>query len=135
MRPLKLFRMIALLTIVAAVPVLGAIAAYAQDLQVVTRATASHGLLTDPNLNGPAPMAGQNVVTIDGDRIGAVTAVEASPGGHVKAMLFRTGGFWGFGARTVKVPAGRFAVTGQDVYINFNTREIERLPGTSADQG
>lgn len=131
MRPLKLFRMIAVLTIVAAVPVLGAIAAYAQGLPAATHRAASHGLLNDPNLNGPAPMAGQNVVTIDGNRIGAVSAIESSPGGHVKAMLFRTGGFWGFGARTVKVPAGRFAVTGQDVYINFTARDVERLPETA----
>jgi hypothetical protein len=129
MRPLKLFRLIVFVTIAAALPVLGAIAAYAQSPQ------ATHRLLDDPNLNGPAPMAGQNVVTTDGQRIGAVTAVEASPGGHVKAMFFATGGFWGFGRRTVAVPAGRFAVTGQDVYINFSARDVERLPDMAAGQG
>lgn len=132
MRPFELLRLVVLLAVLAALPVIGAIAAYAQSpshsVPIVLHGTGNHNLPTDPNLNGPAPMAGQNVVTTDGRRIGAVTAVTKSSAGYIKEMLFRTGGFLGIGARTVAIPAGRFAVNGQDVFINLTARDVATLP-------
>jgi hypothetical protein len=129
MRPLELIRLIIIVTLLAAAPVIGAIAAYAQSLAPV-----SVGPLKDPYLGGPAPVAGQNVVASDGQRVGAVTDVTSSAAGYVRELRFKTGGFLGFGARTVAVPAGRFAVSGQDVYINLSSRDVAALPEADAGQ-
>ena len=133
MRPLQFLRLLAAVTLLALLPVIGAIATYANEIAepAAMRAPAYRTLLDDPNINGPAPMAGQNVVSTEGQRVGAVTAVRKTASGHVREMLFSTGGFWGFGSRTVAIPAGRFAVTGQDVFINFSAKDIARLPATN----
>lgn len=136
MRPLALLRLVLMVAVLAALPAVGAIVAYAdaptsttvQPISLVSPTPNERSLLTDRYINGPAPMAGQNVVTTEGERIGEVAAVTETASGHVKEMLFKTGGFWGIGARTVAVPAGRFTVNGQDVFINLTHKELQHLP-------
>jgi hypothetical protein len=59
---------------------------------------------------GPPPIAGQVVMTSDGQRAGEVAGVKAAPDGRVQEIHVKTGGMLGFGTRTVAIPAGSFAV-------------------------
>ncbi len=73
-------------------------------------------------------MLGLNVISSDGNRIGDVSAVNMDPDGRVTVLRVRTGGFLGFGARIVAIPAGRFARNGQDVLLTYTAEEVGRLP-------
>jgi sporulation protein YlmC with PRC-barrel domain len=79
-------------------------------------------------ISGTESLVGLDVFSSDGTRVGEVRAVSTGPGGDVVALHVRTGGFLGFGGRTVAVPQGRFSRTGQSVRLDLNSDQISGLP-------
>jgi hypothetical protein len=58
------------------------------------------------------------VFSSDGSKMGTVQSVSAAPDGSVKAILFKTGGFLGFGGKMVAVPEGRFTKAGDNIQLD-----------------
>jgi hypothetical protein len=146
MRTLKLMRLVGAMTLVAAAPVIGAIAVYAQTSAPDASAPAAKpsGPSTGapagrPSGNvaatGPAPVPGQIVMASDGQRVGEVAGVKSAPDGKVQEIHIKTGGFLGFGSRTVAVPFGSFAVSGQNVQLSLTSTDVGNLPSIAPDQG
>jgi hypothetical protein len=73
-------------------------------------------------------MLGLSVFSSDGSRVGDVRAVHIGPNGDVATLHIRTGGFLGFGARTVAISEGKFARSGQSVQLNYTAEEVGNLP-------
>ena len=73
-------------------------------------------------------MVGLDVFSSDGTRVGEVRAVNAGPGGSVVALHVRTGGFLGFGGRTIAVPGGQFKRTGQSIRLDLDSDQVGDLP-------
>ena len=104
--------------------------------QLIQRSVAAESSVNFGTLdNGPAPLAGQNVVTSDGERVGEVILVKSNVEGRIQAVYFRTTGWLGFGKRTVAVATGEFSVTGQDVILNINSTEVSALPEAAPLRG
>ena len=72
-------------------------------------------------------LVGKDAFSSDGSRVGGVRAVKTAPDGRVMALLLRTGGFLGFGGRTVEIPEGRFKPSTQDVRLDMTADEASRL--------
>jgi len=73
-------------------------------------------------------LVGLDVFSSDGTRVGQVRGVSTGVGGDVVALLVRSGGFLGFGGRTVAIPQGRFARTGQSIRLELNADQVSGLP-------
>jgi hypothetical protein len=73
-------------------------------------------------------LVGLDVFSSEGTRVGEVRGVRTGPGGDVVALHVRTGGFLGFGGRTVAVPKGRFTRTGQTVRLDLGSDQVSALP-------
>jgi sporulation protein YlmC with PRC-barrel domain len=73
-------------------------------------------------------LVGLDVFSSDGTRVGQVRSVTTGAGGDVVALLIRTGGFLGFGGRTVAIPQGRFTRTGQTIRLDLDTDQVSGLP-------
>jgi PRC-barrel domain len=74
------------------------------------------------------PLIGMAVFSSDGSKVGTVHAVSATPDGTVKAIQFKTGGFLGFGGKSVSVPEGRFTKSGDSVQLGITSEEVSKLP-------
>jgi PRC-barrel domain len=81
------------------------------------------------------PVPGLGVMTADGQKVGEVTAVKASPDGKVESIQVKTGGMLGFGGRTVNIPPTKFTVAGQNVQLSMTSAEVSKLPAVEAPQG
>ena len=79
-------------------------------------------------ISGTESLVGLDVFSSDGTRVGEVRAVSTGPDGGVVALHVRTGGFLGFGGRTVAIPQGRFSRTGQSVRLDLNSDQVTSLP-------
>jgi len=73
-------------------------------------------------------MLGLSVFSSDGSKIGDVRAVKVGPDGNIAALHVRTGGFLGFGGRTVAIPEGKFARSGPNLRLTFTANEVSSLP-------
>jgi hypothetical protein len=73
-------------------------------------------------------LLGLDVFSSDGSRIGSVRSVRTGPSGNLVALHVRTGGFLGFGGRTVAIPEGRFTHTGQSIRLDLNADQVNDLP-------
>jgi hypothetical protein len=73
-------------------------------------------------------LVGLNVFSSDGIRVGEVRAVNTGPSGNIVALRIRTGGFLGFGGRTVAIPEGRFFRSGQSIRLDFDSDQVGGLP-------
>jgi hypothetical protein len=73
-------------------------------------------------------LVGLDVFSSDGTRVGQVRGVSTGVGGDVVALLVRSGGFLGFGGRTVAIPHGRFSRTGQTIRLDMNADQVSGLP-------
>jgi sporulation protein YlmC with PRC-barrel domain len=80
---------------------------------------------TAPKAN---PLIGLAVFSSDGSRLGTVHAVNAEPDGKVKAIHIKTGGFLGFGGKTVAIPDGKFTRAGDNVQLGMTAEEVSKLP-------
>jgi PRC-barrel domain len=85
--------------------------------------------------SGQAPAPGQIVMTSDGQRAGEVTRIKATPDGRVQEIQIKTGGVFGFGARTVAIPAGSFAMSGQNVQLTLTSIDVGKLPPVPPVEG
>jgi hypothetical protein len=52
----------------------------------------------------------------------------AEPDGTVKSIHFKTGGFLGFGAKTVSVPDAKFTRSGDNIQLGLTADEVSKLP-------
>jgi hypothetical protein len=73
-------------------------------------------------------LVGLDVFSSDGTRVGDVRAVSTGPSGVVVALHIRTGGFLGFGGRTVAVPQGRFTRAGRSIRLDLDSGQVSELP-------
>lgn len=71
---------------------------------------------------------GLSVFSADGTRVGDVKSVSTGPSGDVIGLHIRTGGFLGFGGRTVAVPEGRFIRSGQSIRLDLDADQVGALP-------
>ena len=74
------------------------------------------------------PLIGLAVFSSDGNRLGTVQAVNAEPGGQVKAIHIKSGGFLGFGGKMVAIPEGKFTRAGENVQLGLTAEEVSKLP-------
>jgi sporulation protein YlmC with PRC-barrel domain len=81
-----------------------------------------------PVTGGEQSLVGLDVFSSEGTRVGEVRAVSTDAGGDVVALHVRTGGFLGFGGRTVAVPKGRFTRTGHTVRLDLGSDQVNSLP-------
>jgi hypothetical protein len=81
-----------------------------------------------PVADGEQDMVGLGVFSSNGTRVGRVRAVSTGSGGDIVALLVRTGGFLGFGGRTVAIPQGRFTRTGHSIRLDLDTDQVNGLP-------
>jgi hypothetical protein len=175
MSTLKLMRLVGAVTLLAAAPVVGAIAVYAQTMPQAsppvgqsvpapkmapgasssdegtaakpdteapatkpaspTTGASPEKPSTDLRATGPTPLPGQLVMTSDGQRAGEVTGIKSAPDGKVEEIHIKTGGLLGFGGRTVAIPAGSFAVSGQNVQLSLSSTDVGKLPAVQPVQG
>lgn len=80
---------------------------------------------TAPKAN---PLIGLAVFSSDGSRLGTVQGVSTEPGGKVTAIHIKTGGFLGFGGKTVAIPEGKFTRAGDNVQLGMTSEEVSKLP-------
>jgi hypothetical protein len=73
-------------------------------------------------------LVGLSVFSSDGTRVGEVRGVNTGPSGNIVALRIRTGGFLGFGGRTVSIPEGRFFRSGQSIRLDLDSDQVGSLP-------
>jgi len=73
------------------------------------------------------PLVGLTAFSSDGTKVGDVRAVNTAPDGKV-TLHIRTGGFLGFGGRTVAIPEGRYSRSGESIRLNLTSDEVSKLP-------
>ena len=73
-------------------------------------------------------LVGLSVFSSDGTRLGEVRAINTGPNGNIVALRIRTGGFLGFGGRTVAIPEGRFFRSGQSIRLDLDSDQVGGLP-------
>ena len=80
-------------------------------------------------------LAGLTAKSSDGSNLGTVQGVMVEPGGKVRAVLVKVGGFLGFGGHLVAIPDGKFTRTGDIVQIGMTADEVNKLPEVKTQQG
>lgn len=73
-------------------------------------------------------LIGKPVFAADGKKIGTVTGMTKGANGDIKTVHVRTFGFFGFGAKTVAVPADNMQTAGKEVRIAMASPEFNKLP-------
>lgn len=73
-------------------------------------------------------LVGMNVVGSDGKKLGEVSGVKAGSDGKIREIHVKTGGFLGFGGKTVAIPVGKVSQKGDTVEVAMSTDEIGKLP-------
>jgi sporulation protein YlmC with PRC-barrel domain len=73
-------------------------------------------------------LKGMNVVSKEGERLGTVQEVETATNGTVQAIRIKTGGFLGFGGKTVAVPESKFTRVGNTIQLTMTSEEVSKLP-------
>ena len=81
---------------------------------------------------------GADLVNLNDERIATVDDAVLSPGGEVETVLVDVGGFLGFGARTVAIPAADLTLeTGENgepiLRTTLTQEELENLPEYEAE--
>jgi len=73
-------------------------------------------------------LVGLTVFSSDGNRLGTVHSVNTEPGGKVKAIHIKTGGFLGFGGKLVAIPEGKFVKSGDNIQLGISADEVKKMP-------
>lgn len=73
-------------------------------------------------------LLGLDVVGKDGKKLGQVSGVKAGSDGVLREIHVKTGGFLGFGGKTVAIPAAKISQKGETVEVAMSTDEIGKLP-------
>lgn len=73
-------------------------------------------------------LVGLDVFSSDGTRVGEVRSVNTGPGGNVVALHVQTGGFLGFGGRTIAIPGEKFKRKGESVRLDLEAQQVDELP-------
>jgi sporulation protein YlmC with PRC-barrel domain len=73
-------------------------------------------------------LLGLDVVGKDGKKLGQVAGVKSGSDGKLREIHVKTGGFLGFGGKTVAIPAGKISQKGEQVEVAMSTEEIGKLP-------
>jgi len=73
-------------------------------------------------------LLGRDAFSQDQTLMGPVERVVTAANGQVQAIVIKTGGFLGFGARLVAIPQGKFHMRGQNVQLQLTSEEVQKLP-------
>ena len=73
-------------------------------------------------------LVGLAVFGSDGQKVGEVKDVKAEPDGKVTEIHVKTGGFLGFGGKTVAIPAAKFNRSGQNVQLALTSADVAKMP-------
>lgn len=76
-------------------------------------------------------LVGRDVFASDQVRVGQVEDVESASDGSVRAIRIRTGGFLGFGSKTVAVPIASMSMRGSVVQLQLSSQEVQSLPAAN----
>jgi sporulation protein YlmC with PRC-barrel domain len=85
----------------------------------------------DKSATAPAKtnsLVGLSVFSSDGSKVGSVHSVNAEPGGKVKAIHIKSGGFLGIGGKLVAIPDGKFTKVGDNIQLGLTSDEVSKLP-------
>jgi hypothetical protein len=74
------------------------------------------------------PLVGHIAISKDGKKVGDVLAVKTGPDGKVTALHVRSGGFLGFGGKTVEIPESKFMQKGDTIQLTLTLEEVSKLP-------
>jgi hypothetical protein len=102
-------------------------AAFAQARATDPGATASPPPVTREGIAKDAPL-GRDAFSQDQILAGTVEKIVAAPDGRVQAIMLKTGGFLGFGAKVVAIPEGQFHMRGANVQLQLTLEEVQKLP-------
>jgi sporulation protein YlmC with PRC-barrel domain len=78
---------------------------------------------------------GAAVFGSDGKRLGKIEAVKSERSGTVDAIHVHVGGFFGFGGKTVEVPASKISKSGTSVQVTLTSTEVDSLPPVAGQNG
>ena len=81
-----------------------------------------------PGAGAEHDLVGLDVFSSDGTKVGQVRAVTTGASGDVVSLLVRSGGFLGFGGRTIAIPQGHFTRTGPSVRLSLDSDQVKELP-------
>lgn len=73
-------------------------------------------------------LVGLNVMSSDGERLGAVAKVEQDADGTTQAIHFTIGSTLGIGGKTVKATADQFTQTEEGIKLSMTAEAAEALP-------
>lgn len=74
------------------------------------------------------PLIGLTVLSADGSKLGSVQRVKNTSDGKVEEIQFKTGGFLGFGGKTVAVPESKYSRKGDTIQLQMTADEVSNLP-------
>lgn len=77
--------------------------------------------------NADMSVDGMTIMTIDGESIGQVSAVNRDADGRILSIEAEVGGFLGLGSDTITIPSERFTVTDNMVKLNMSEAEVKVL--------
>lgn len=71
---------------------------------------------------------GMPLESIDGQQVGKIADVVVSTGGAAPEIHADIGGFWGFGARRIKIRPAQITQRGDKVVVSLTKAELDQLP-------
>ena len=74
------------------------------------------------------PIVGLAVFSSDGQKVGDIHDVKTEGDGKVSEVYIKTGGFLGFGTRTVAIPSEKMTRSGQNVQLTMTYDDVTKLP-------
>lgn len=86
-----------------------------------------------PNAGAPngaqksSELVGREVVDKAGQVVGSISKVDTLPSGEIRNVEISTGGFLGFGAKTMRVPGDKIERTGQQLVLNLPPEQIKTM--------
>lgn len=106
---------------------MAAMASALSGAEVLARNPVPELAAAPPEMNRQT-LVGRDVFASDQIRIGKVESVQDGPNGKVVAIHVKTGGFLGFGAKTVAIPDGTFSMRGLVVQLQLSSEQVQKLP-------
>ena len=148
MTVLKPARLIGTVAVLAAIPLLSAVAQTQSPAPAETspppavtkpettmppaqRPATSPASVPDKAVTAPGkqhPLVGLAAISSDGSNLGSVQKVVAGPDGKASAIHLKVGGFLGFGGKVVAITSSKFNRSGDKIQVGMTADEISKLP-------
>ncbi|MFD1694766.1 PRC-barrel domain-containing protein [Roseibium aestuarii] len=119
--------------LLAAFPNLHAFGAEVQTIAPATKSVTREPM--EPTGNGqttaavavPEELIGEPVLSLEGETLGDVAAVQVDDNGLLVSLDAELGGFFGIGAKMLRFPVKDFAVNAHGVILGLSSDEVETL--------